>query len=86
MADDDGRNGVLDKENRERGLEENFARLEEIIEELEGDDISLEDAFRAYSAGMGILKTCNEQIDRVEKQVLKLNEEGAAEVFADGEK
>lgn len=57
-------------------LEENFAQLEETIERLEADDISLEEAFNAYSAGMKILKECNEQIDRVEKKVLKLSENG----------
>ena len=57
-------------------LEENFARLEETIEKLEADNISLEDAFNAYSMGMAILKDCNEQIDRVEKKVLKLSEQG----------
>lgn len=57
-------------------LEENFARLEETIEKLEAEDISLEDAFNAYSLGMKILKECNGQIDRVEKKVLKLSESG----------
>ncbi len=70
---------------KEFSLEENFSRLEKTIELLESDDISLEDAFHAYSAGMEILKQCNAQIDRVEKQVLKLNEEGQLEVFDDGE-
>ena len=28
---------------------------------------------------MSLLKQCNEQIDRVEKQVMKLNEEGGLE-------
>ena len=60
-------------------LEENFARLEETIEKLEAGDISLEEAFNAYSAGMIILKECNDQIDRVEKKVLKLSEEGGLE-------
>ena len=39
-------------------LEENFARLEETIERLEDEDISLEDAFAAYSEGMNLLKSC----------------------------
>ena len=58
---------------------ENFSELEELIEQLEAEDISLEDAFTAYSKGMNVLKQCNEQIDRVEKQVMKLNEEGGLE-------
>lgn len=64
---------------KEPGLEENFAKLEETIERLEAEDISLEDAFAAYSEGMALLKTCNGQIDRVEKQVLKLTEQGTLE-------
>ena len=36
-------------------------------------------AFTAYSKGMNLLKRCSEQIDRVEKQVMKLNEEGGLE-------
>ena len=49
------------------------------IGQLEAEDISLEEAFTAYSKGMSLLKQCNEQIDRVEKQVMKLNEEGGLE-------
>ncbi|MBO4981480.1 MAG: exodeoxyribonuclease VII small subunit [Lachnospiraceae bacterium] len=66
---------------KEPGLEENFAKLEATIERLETEDISLEDAFAAYSEGMMILKTCNGQIDRVEKQVLKLTEQGTLEAL-----
>lgn len=57
-------------------LEENFAKLEAAIETLEDENISLEDAFKAYSQGMELLKTCNEQIDKVEKKVLVLSENG----------
>ena len=67
------------EEQEQRSLEENFSELEELIEQLEVEDISLEDAFTAYSNGMNVLKQCNEQIDRVEKQVMKLNEEGGLE-------
>ena len=59
------------EEQEQRSLEENFSELEELIEQLEAEDISLE--------GMNVLKQCNEQIDRVEKQVMKLNEEGGLE-------
>lgn len=65
------------------GLEENFKKLEEIMERLE-EDIPLEEAFDVYSEGMAVLKLCNEQIDRVEKQVLKLGEDGQLEEFMNG--
>ena len=57
-------------------IEENFAKLEETLALLESDDISLEQAFAAYSDGMKLLTQCNEQIDKVEKQVLKLSADG----------
>ena len=57
-------------------LEDNFLKIEEVINKLEADDISLEDAFAAYSEGMNLLKDCNAQIDKVEKKVLKLTEDG----------
>lgn len=60
-------------------LEENFERLDGLVEKLSEEDISLEDAFSAYSEGMKVLKLCNEQIDRVEKKVLKLGEQGELE-------
>lgn len=57
-------------------LEENFIKIEEVIEKLEAEDISLEEAFAAYSEGMKLLQTCNDQIDKVEKKVMKLTETG----------
>ncbi len=60
-------------------LEENFARLEQEIEKLEAEDVTLEEAFSAYSAGMKLLKECNAQIDKVEKKVLKLTADGQLE-------
>lgn len=72
-------------EEKEAGLEENFEKLEATIEKLEAEDISLEEAFTAYSQGMQLLTQCNAQIDKVEKQVLKLNEAGELEAFTNGE-
>lgn len=57
-------------------LEESFAKLEDTISRLEDDNISLEEAFTAYKQGMDLLKLCNDQIDKVEKQVLVLSEDG----------
>ena len=57
-------------------LEENFAKLEREIEKLEAENVTLEEAFQAYSTGMKLLKECNDQIDKVEKKVLKLTADG----------
>ena len=73
-------------EKKEATLEENFAKIEEILADLERNDISIEDAFNKYSDGVELLKQCDESIDRVEKKVLKLMESGKTEEFADMEK
>ncbi len=66
---------------RELTLDETFERLEEAIGKLEQEDISLEESFRVYKEGMKLIKSCNEKIDRVEKDVLKLNADGKLEEF-----
>lgn len=58
-------------------IEENFLKIEETIEKLEAEEVSLEEAFLAYSEGMKLLKACNDQIDKVEKKVLKLADDGS---------
>lgn len=74
----------MSEEKKSITLEENFEKLEAIIEILEGDDVPLEKAFQAYTEGLAVLKQCNDQIDRVEKQVLKLSESGLTEEFIYG--
>ena len=71
----------MSAEAEEKGLtlEEGFERLDLIIEHLESPDISLEDSFQVYKQGMELLKHCSETIDKVEKKVLKLNENGELE-------
>ena len=63
-----------DKENvKENTLEENFELLSEVTEKLQSDDLPLEEAFENYKQGMDLIKKCSDQIDKVEKEVFKLN-------------
>lgn len=66
-------------------LEQNLERLEQLIEQLGEEDIPLEEAFKTYTTGMNILKQCNDQIDKVEKQVLLFTETGELEEFTNGD-
>ena len=66
---------------QELSLEEAFERIEETIEHLEEEEITLEESFFAYQKGMQLLKYCNEKIDKVEKQVLLINEDGELDEF-----
>ena len=68
-------------EEKEISLEEAFTRLQETIENLEKDDITLEQSFQEYQKGMLLVKKWNEIIDKVEKKVLVLNEDGGTDEF-----
>ncbi|MCI9297464.1 MAG: exodeoxyribonuclease VII small subunit [Lachnospiraceae bacterium] len=71
----------MEETKKEISLEESFEKLDEMLNELESPDISLEESFRVYQEGMKLLRQCNETIDRVEKSVLKLNQNGELEEF-----
>jgi len=62
--------------NKEMKLEESFDKLNHIMEELEKSDITLEDSFTLYQEGMKLLKSCNDSIDKVEKELIILSENG----------
>lgn len=61
---------------KEFKLEEAFAKLEVIIEELEKPDISLESSFSLYQEGMKLLKASSDSIDKVERNLIVLSENG----------
>ena len=58
-------------------LDEMMQILDEHIQQLESNDISLEESFQVYEKGMKLLKECSDKIDRVEKKVLELNADGS---------
>lgn len=70
-----------DKKEQVLSLEEAFAQIEDVIAKLETEEITLEESFAQYHRGMALLAHCNETIDRVEKKVLKINEDGGLDEF-----
>lgn len=68
-------------DNKELTLEEMMDELDNCVRQLEADDISLEDSFHIYEKGMKMVKSCNDRIDRVEKEVLKLEEDGSTSLL-----
>ena len=68
-------NGKASKEEA-LSIEETFARLDELLERLEGDELTMEESFDVYAKGLFLVKKCRESIDEVEKKVLVLEESG----------
>ena len=65
----------------EQSLEEIFSDLEQTIKKMEEGEISLEESFQLYHQGMDMRKACNSKIDKVEKKMLLLDEEGEEHEF-----
>ncbi len=65
-------------------LEELFAGLEEVVSAMEQQEVSLEDSFQLYHKGMDMLKACSERLDKIEKKMLVLDEEGKVHEFEQG--
>ena len=69
------------EETKRESLDQMFAQLEEVAGKMEGEEISLEEAFELYSKGMNLLKQCSQAIDEVKKKVLVLDENGETHEF-----
>ena len=65
----------------EQSLETVFEQLDEIVEQLEAEDVSLEASFGLYHKGMDLLKVCNEKIDTIERKMMMLDENGEEHEF-----
>lgn len=71
----------MEENKKEETLEDVFEQLDAVMSSLEDSEISLEESFRLYHRGMELLKTCNDKIEKVEKEVLVLDEEGSVHEF-----
>lgn len=56
-------------------IEDNFKELDELLEKMQDEDVSLDESFEMYKKGIEIVKDSNEQIDKIEKQIEVLEEE-----------
>jgi exodeoxyribonuclease VII small subunit len=70
---------TMEENVKNMSIEETFSAIDELIDRLESGDGSLEEAFKNYEAGMKLVKSCNEKIEKIEKQVLVLSGEQTEE-------
>lgn len=60
-------------------LEQSFERLEQILAQMENDETTLDQSFKMYQEGMKLIESCNSQLDKVEKQIIVLENDGEQE-------
>ena len=69
------------KNDREPTLEMRFAAIDQILEKMEGSEISLDESFELYKEGLSQVRAANAALDRIEKAMLVLSQEGNLEEF-----
>lgn len=52
-----------------KSLEEILQEIEDIINKMDCEEISLEESFQLYNTGIKLCKQCNDKIDKVEKRL-----------------
>ena len=66
---------------KEMGLEERFAAIELIMDQMEDENVTLDESFELYKKGMEQMKAANQALDQIEKAMLVMNESGELEEF-----
>ena len=57
------------KESPNKKFETALEDLEQVVEQLDSGELSLEDSLAAFEKGVGLVKFCNEKLNEVEKKV-----------------
>ena len=68
-------------DNKTITLEERFEHIEEIIDQMEAGEVSLDQSFELYKNGLEEIKAANAMLDDIEKAMLVMNEDGNLEEF-----
>lgn len=65
-------------------FEEALKKLEKIVEELEGGDLTLDEALKKYQEGIELSRICNQRLENAKKKidVLVKNKKGEFELKA----
>lgn len=62
-----------------KSIEQCFAELGEILRKLEAEGIGLEESFRLYKEGLGLVNTARDSINKVEEDLKVLSEQNGME-------
>ncbi len=57
-------------------VEEAFEQLSEIVNQMSSSEVGLEESLQLYKQGVQLLDRCGKHLDRIEKEMITLTEEG----------
>ena len=69
----------MEENKEELSIEEMFDRLDGIMRTLEDSRSTLEESFASYEAGMRLVRACSEKVDKVEKQIVIIDDNGVVD-------
>ena len=60
-------------------LEDTFNKLEAVLNDTEQGELTLDESFTKYKEGMELLNKCNTMLDKVEKQIVIIDDNGVVD-------
>lgn len=57
-------------------IEEAFEQLSDIVAQMDEPGVTLEESMHLYRRGVELLNQCGDTLDRIEKEMITLTEEG----------
>ena len=57
------------KDSNHKNFESALEDLEQVVEQLETGELSLEDSLATFEKGVGLVKFCNQKLNEVEKKI-----------------
>ena len=57
----------------EKSFEDSYSRLEQILEKLESDEVSLDETLKLYEEGLTLTKQCYDKLSNAELRIKEIN-------------
>ena len=64
-------------------LEDTFDKLEDILGQMESGELTMNESFKKYKEGIELVKKCSLMIDKVEKEMIIINDDKDSEIDDD---
>jgi len=63
---------MADKRKKELTIEDAMGKIENIVRQLEGGSLPLEEAIKVFAEGMDLIEWCQKKLDEVQAKVQKI--------------
>ena len=64
-------------------LEDTFDKLEDILGQMQSGELTMNESFKKYKEGIELVKKCSLMIDKVEKEMIIINDDKDSELIDD---